>query len=215
MSLDKTNLLNSEDSSADPSMTEHVSTSDGEAIDDRIAKGPKWTQILKQEGETYNIVNRRLILAISRKRFTEEDCEQSKWIRDIRDTLDRVSRPSNSNVSYRPEGRDPKKRQSKYDVDDRGRYNEPESLQVLNGRKSAINGFDSGDDVELEDFENNQKPSANKTRSGKGRDRAQETLSRFSQAASAIEPSEDGGLWGRSHKSKTKLYEEEDTYRHY
>ena len=75
MSLDKINLLNSEGSSDDPSMTEYVSTSDGEAIDDRIAKGPKWTQILKQEGETYNIVNRRLILAISRKRFTEEDCE--------------------------------------------------------------------------------------------------------------------------------------------
>ena len=75
MSLDKINLLNSEDSEQDPSMSEQVSTSDGEPIDQRIAKGPKWTQILKQEGETYNIVNRRLILAISRKRFTEEDCE--------------------------------------------------------------------------------------------------------------------------------------------
>ena len=75
MGLDKINLLNSEDSEQDPSMSEQVSTSDGEPIDQRIAKGPKWTQILKQEGETYNIVNRRLILAISRKRFTEEDCE--------------------------------------------------------------------------------------------------------------------------------------------
>ena len=88
---------------------------------------------------------------------------------------------------------------------------------MLNGRKSAINGFDSGDDVELEEFDNNQKPCANKTRSGKGRDRdrVQETLSRFSQAASAIEPSEDGGPWGRSHKSKSRHREEEDTYRHY
>ena len=155
MSLDKTNLLNSEDSEADPPMSEQVSTSDGEAIDERIAKGPKWAQILKAEGETYNIVNRRLILAISRKRYTEEDCEQTKWISEIRDTLDKVNRPSHSNISYRPEGRDPKKKHSKYDADETGRYNEPESLQVLNGRKSAINGFDSGDDVELEDFDNN------------------------------------------------------------
>ena len=50
MSLDKTNLLNSEDSEADPPMSEQVSTSDGEAIDQRIAKGPRWAQILKADG---------------------------------------------------------------------------------------------------------------------------------------------------------------------
>ena len=60
------------------------------------------------------------------------------------------------------------------------------------------------------------RPSATKSRSGKERDRAQETLSRFSQAASAIEPSEDGGIYGKSYKSKkSRNHDEEDTYRHY
>ena len=60
------------------------------------------------------------------------------------------------------------------------------------------------------------RPSGNKAKSSKERDRAQETLSRFSQAASAIEPSEDGGIYGKSYKSKkSRNHDEEDTYRHY
>jgi len=83
MSLDKTNLLNSEDSDADPEMTDHVSTSDGEMIESKIEKGPRWSKVLKSEGETYNVINRRLSLAVSRKRFIEEDTEQQQWVSEV------------------------------------------------------------------------------------------------------------------------------------
>ena len=60
------------------------------------------------------------------------------------------------------------------------------------------------------------RPPSNRAKSSKERDRAQETLSRFSQAASAIEPSDDGGIYGKSYKSKkSRNHDEEDTYRHY
>ena len=83
MSLDKINLLNSEDTDADPEMTDHVSTSDGELIEAKIEKGPRWSKVLKSEGETYNVINRRLSLAVSRKRFTEEDTEQQQWVSEV------------------------------------------------------------------------------------------------------------------------------------
>ena len=76
MSLDKINLLNSENSDRDPEMSEFCSTSDGETIESKVKKGPQWTQLLRSEGETYNVVNRRLILAAAKKRWTEEDVEQ-------------------------------------------------------------------------------------------------------------------------------------------
>ena len=162
MSLDKTNLLNSEDSEKDPEMTDSWTTSDGETIEQKIQKGPKWTKLLKSEGETYNIVNRRLILAVARKRFTEEETEQTRWVRDIKDTLESINRPSQGNISYRPQRSDTRKKKkqkpSRYDVDDdTERYREPESMQVLNGRQSRINEFDSGDDVDVEDLEHSSK----------------------------------------------------------
>ena len=246
MGLDKINLLNSEDSEKDPPMTDDWSTSDGETIEQRMQNGTKWTTLLKEDGEAYNVVHRRLIVAIARKRFTDDDVEQSKWVRDIKDTLEAINRPANANIIYWPQRSDTKRKKKqkpiRYDVDDSPARNEPESMHVLNGRRSNINDFDdSENDLDVEDFEHSSKaPKASapkgrqfqntgdftrkKTNTKSEREQANETLSKFSQAASAIEPSEDGNSifsgkkgknYSRKKTSARKLDDEEDTYRTY
>ena len=181
-------------------------------------------------------------MAVAKKRFTEEEVEQTKWVRDIKNTLEAINRPANANIIYWPERSDAKRKKkkqkpAKYEVEDsqERRPDSPGSMQVLNGRQSRLNEYDSDDDVDVEDYEHSSKvlhaaaPKGRKfqntgefqrKRTRSERDKAQETLSKFSQAASAIEPSEDGNSifsGGKQNYSrrKTRDVDEDDTYRSY
>lgn len=141
--------------------------------------------------------------------------------------LDRVNRPSRSSVSYAPQKSDvKKKKKQQYGVEDTDRYNEPDSAMhsLQKGQRNRpINDFESDEDLDVEDYEDNSRqlraepPRRQKTkvespdvyRSQKTKkttmnDDAQRTLSKFSQAASAIEPSDAGSIFSNQHKSQKK-----------
>ena len=79
MELDKNEMLYSNESDEDPDMTGQCSSSEGETLDQRVQSGPKFTSILKSKGAANNIVNRRLVLAVAKKRFKEQELDDARW----------------------------------------------------------------------------------------------------------------------------------------
>lgn len=102
-----------------------------------------------------------MLLAISKRRFTEGESEQTKWVNDVRDTLELINNPTlptdKNVIGYKPDktGKKGKKKEKQYGVEDDDMYNEPDSaIQSLKGKKTRpINADFSDDDIDVEDYE--------------------------------------------------------------
>ena len=90
MSLNKRSLLE-ERSSSDP-MTETPENSDGETVAQKLKNSLKYQGVLHRGQIDATEANRRAIISVTKRRFTDEDVDQDTWNEKISSIVEEIQR---------------------------------------------------------------------------------------------------------------------------
>lgn len=91
MTLNKRTLLEDVEISSEP-MTETPENSEGETVADKMLKNSKFTGVL-YKGQIDNLeTNRRAILSVTKRRFTDEEVSESQWSSNFNEIVEALQR---------------------------------------------------------------------------------------------------------------------------
>ena len=90
MSLNKRTLL--EDKSSSDPMTETPENSDGETVAQKLKNSLKYQGVLHKGQIDGSDANRRAIISVTKRRFTDEDVDQDTWNENLNSIVEEIQR---------------------------------------------------------------------------------------------------------------------------
>lgn len=91
LTLNKRTLLEDVEISSEP-MTETPENSEGETIAEKLQKNTKFEGVLHKGQIDQLEANRRAILSVTKRRFTDEEVSESQWSANFREIVQALHR---------------------------------------------------------------------------------------------------------------------------